>query len=198
MTISPRPPILLGCGILAREIDYIINKNGWNLDTDFLPSSLHMDLKALAQELTAGLKRHDGRSTVVFYGCCHPLMDRMLDEAGTVRTEGRNCIEMLLGSEVYERELAAGAFFLLDDWAWNWDAIMTQTFGPNRAILAEIMQLDRKFLLSIRTPCSKDFSEVAENASRQTGLPLRWIDADLEPLEAVLRKALACKHIAPE
>lgn len=191
MNCLEKPEVLLGCGILAREVKYIIEKNGWNLDTDFLPSSLHMDLTALAEQLSAGLKRNHDRNTVVFYGCCHPLMDRILMNAHANRTRGRNCIEMLLGTELYESELNAGAFFLLDEWAWNWDELMTSTFGPNREVLAEIMQLDRKFLLAIRTPCSEDFTEVAEIASHQTGLPLRWLDTDLTALEAVLREALS-------
>jgi hypothetical protein len=189
-----KPPVLVGCGILSREIEYLIAKNGWTLDCDFLPSSLHMDLNALARELTSGLERNNDRSTIVFYGCCHPLMDHMLSNAKTLRTCGRNCIEILLGTEVYDRELKAGAFFLLDDWAWKWDDIMTSTFGHNRAILAEIMQLDRKYLLAVRTPCSRDFSEPAEIASRQTGLPLRWLDVGLDHLESVLVEAIARKQ----
>jgi hypothetical protein len=190
----PQPQVLLGCGILAREIEYLIAKNGWSLECDFLPSALHMDLKALSRELTSGLERHNDRSTIVFYGCCHPLMDRMLSNAGTFRTSGRTCIEMLLGTEVYDRELMAGAFFLLDEWAWKWDDIMTLAFGPNRAILAEIMQLDRKYILAIRTPCSHDFSEPAEKASQQAGLPLRWLDVGLDYLESVLVEAIARKQ----
>lgn len=191
MNTIPRTPVLLGCGILAREIERIIRERGWSLDCDFLPSALHMNLDALSRELSSGLKRNSGRFTTVFYGCCHPLMDRMVGEAGAVRTPGRNCMEMLLGTEVYDRELMAGAFFIMDEWAWRWDDIMTRTFGPNRTILAEIMQLDRKYILAIRTPCSLDFSEAAQNASRQTGLPLRWMDIGLERLETVVQAAVA-------
>jgi hypothetical protein len=71
---------------------------------------------------------------------------------------------------------------------------MTSTFGPNRSILAEIMQLDRKYILAVRTPCSLDFSEPAERASQQTGLPLRWLDVGLEHLESVLIEAIARKQ----
>jgi hypothetical protein len=184
-------PVLAGCGILAKEIRLLAEKNGWRLDFDFLPPALHVDLGLLAGSLTDCLARNRGRDVVVFYGCCHPLMDQMLEEAGTFRTAGQNCVEMLLGPERYQQELGQGAYFLLEGWARNWDTVTTKTFGPNRAVLRDILQGDRTYMAALVTPCSSDYSEAAEEAAAQAGLPLRWMDVKLDRLERNLGEAVA-------
>jgi hypothetical protein len=163
--------MLLGCGILRKEVEFLIRKNGWPLDTDWLDSSLHVNFEKLAHELQTGILRNRGRDIVVFYGCCHPRMEVILETAGTFRTEGQNCVEMLLGREMFMRELAAGAFFLLEDWALRWDEVMGTTFGRNPDVVKEIFSLSSKSLLCLRTPCSGDFEQAAYAAGNKVGLP---------------------------
>lgn len=179
--------MLLGCGILQREVRFLIDKNHWPLDTDFLDSSLHVDFEALQAALQGGLKRNADRDVVVFYGECHPHMERMLEQAHTFRTEGQNCVEMLLGRERFMEELSNGAFFLMEDWARRWDEAIAKTFGSRPAVVREIFQLSNKYLLCLRTPCSGDFSAEAQQVGEKVGLPLRWMDVPLDHLEAVLR-----------
>lgn len=183
-------PLLLGCGILHKEIRLLIEKNNWPLDTFFVDSILHVDFGALAASLQSALARNAGRRNIVFYGACHPLMERMLHQAGTFRTEGQNCVEMLLGAERFGEELAGGAYFLLEDWALRWEQMINRTFGPNPMIVRDIFCACHSGLLCLRTPCSGDFKAAAENASRQAGLPLRWLDVTLDNLESVLHRAL--------
>lgn len=182
---------LLGCGILQQEVRFLIEKNGWPLDTDFLDASLHINFEALESALQKGLARNAGREVVVFYGSCHPRMEHMLDAAHTFRTEGQNCVEMLLGHDRFMQELAAGAFFLLEDWALRWDEAIGKTFGDKPAVVREIFQLSNKYLLCLRTPCSGDFEQAAQEIGLKVGLPLRWLDVGLDQLEAVLRHAVA-------
>lgn len=183
--------LLLGCGILEKEITYLIKKNGWQLKTHFLDSSLHVNFDKLSKTLTAALKKEQGRNIIVFYGCCHPLMDKILEDAGTFRTVGQNCVDILLGYELFFEELSNGAFFLLEEWAVRWNQIM-KTF-KNREILREIFQGDRKYLLCIRTACSDDFTAESEKVSDMVGLPVRWIDVSLDHLESVIQDAITKK-----
>ncbi len=183
--------LLLGCGILREEVDSLRRKNHWPLETQFLDSHLHTDFAGLSNGLTAALQENAQRDKVVFYGCCHPKMDEILAQAGTQRTAGQNCIEMLLGPEVFTRELQNGAYFLLEDWARHWDEILTKTFGARLDVIREIFQGDRKYILALRTPCSGDFERDAEAAGKKVGLPVRWMDVSLDHLETVLQKALA-------
>ncbi len=191
MTASSQPPpLLVGCGILRREIRFLIEKNGWLVQTSFLDSALHVDFDELSRKLTATLSRNTERDLLVFYGTCHPCMEAILDSAKASRTVGQNCVEMLLGPERFTEELEKGAFFLLEEWARRWEGIVTKTFGPNREVMREIIQGDRRFLLCVTTPCSGDFTAEAEAAGRLVGLPIRWLSVSLDHLESVLQDAL--------
>lgn len=184
--------LLLGCGVLRKEILRLIEKNSWPLDTLFLDPVLHCELAKLAHSLRSALAAHRDRDVIVFYGCCHPRMESMLEEAGTLRTAGQNCLDMLLGHEAFMGETENGAFFLLEEWARQWPHVVSSSFGTNRIeVIREIFQGDRKYILGLRTPCSGDFAAEAEAAARMVDLPLRWKDVALDHLEAVLQAAVA-------
>jgi len=185
--------LLLGCGILHKEVSFLIEQNHWPLDTDFLDSSLHVNFEALKGELQTGFSRNAGRDVVVFYGSCHPHMEQMLDAENTFRTKGQNCVEMLLGREKFMEELSNGAFFLLEDWALRWDEAIGKTFGDRPEVVREIFQLSNQYLLCLRTPCSDDFTLAAEQVGEKVGLPLRWMDVGLEHLQKVMLQALQRK-----
>ncbi len=184
---------LIGCGILQKEIRLLIAKNHWTIDTDFLPSSLHIDFKQLANALQQGLARHTNEQTIVFYGECHPRMEAMLTEAQTLRTQGQNCVAMLLGEDEFNRELMNGAFFLLEDWVLRWDKVMLKTFGTNIDIIRDIFHDQHRYLLALRTPCSEDYSADAMRISEMLALPLQWRDVDLDRLECTLQDAIQRK-----
>ena len=193
MTMKAEKLLLIGCGILKREVRWLIEKNHWPVDTAFLDSALHIDFDKLLKKLTSALARHQGRNAIVFYGTCHPLMEKTLEEAGTFRTPGQNCVEILLGHELFTEELSKGAYFLFEDWARRWEHITTITFGNNPTVARDIFQGDRKYMLCLRTPCSSDFTAQAEQAGRMMGLPVRWMDVPLDHLESVLQTAITRK-----
>jgi hypothetical protein len=174
-------------------VGHLIAKNNWPLSTDFLPASLHIDFKRLACALQSGLSRHAHEQTIVFYGACHPEMEKMLDESHTLRTLGQNCIEMLLGAEEFNRELSNGAFFLLDDWAHHWDDVIAKTFGTNISVIRDIFHDQHRYLLCLRTPQSDDFRQEAAHISAMLDLPLQWRDVALGHLESVLQNAIKRK-----
>ncbi|MGD9248803.1 MAG: DUF1638 domain-containing protein [Desulfobacteraceae bacterium] len=185
--------LMIGCGILKKEVRWLIEKNHWPVDTAFLDSALHIDFDKLLKKLTSALARHRGQKVIVFYGTCHPLMEKTLEKAATFRTHGQNCVEILLGHELFTEELSKGAFFLFEDWARRWEHITTKTFGSNLAVAREIFQEDRRYMLCLRTPCSGDFTAEAEQAGAMMGLPVRWMDLSLDHLESVLQAAITRK-----
>jgi hypothetical protein len=95
---------------------------------------------------------------------------------------GCDCIALLLGEAVRQRETAAGALFLLEDWAREWPRWAAATFGGSEAVVREILGRDHRYLLCLRTPCSGDFSGEAAEAGRCTGLPVRWLEVGLAHL----------------
>jgi hypothetical protein len=197
---TPRPMVMVGCGILQKEVEALIRKNGWDVETHFIESALHNYFGRLWAELEAALtaEEHKGKETIVFYGSCHPLMDRMLEKHRTLRTCGQNCIVMLLGYERFMAELSRGAFFLLEEWALKLEPMITACFGSNLRVVREIFHSSHKLLLAIRTPSSGDFTAAAEAAARFIDLPLEWIDVDLNHLESVLADAMERKRQSTE
>jgi hypothetical protein len=193
---ASQPTVLVGCGILHKEIDYLIRKNGWQIETHFLDSALHNYLGKLADQLNAALSADSlqGRDTVVFYGCCHPQIDKIMESHHTLRTAGQNCIVMLIGYERFMQELEKGAYFLLEDWAQSWEPMITKCFGNNPKVIREIFHSSHKYITAIRTPCTSDFTQAAQAAADFVDLPLNWMDADLSHLEAVIADALARKQ----
>ena len=193
-----KPMVLIGCGILSKEVTYLINQNGWNLQTQFLHSALHNYFDKLAAELNSALTadENSNRETIVFYGACHPKMDSFLEQHETLRTQGQNCIVMLLGYELFMQELSKGAYFLVEDWANTWEPMITDVFGNNPNVVREIFHSSHKYILALRTPCSEDFSAAAALAAQFVDLPLVWMDVDLEHLQQVLEDAIAQKHHA--
>ena len=193
--MSQRRLLLVGCGILQVEVRCLIAANAWPVDVAFLPSALHIDFDKLEHSLSGALARYAERDVVVFYGCCHPRMEQLLKPARAVRTVGQNCVEMLLGPEVFTQELTNGAFFLLEEWARDWHHIVTRSFGTSRIeVIRDMFKGDRNYLLALRTPCSGVFAAEARAAAELVDLPLRWRDVTLEHLESVLRDAFEQKR----
>lgn len=193
--ISEKPIVMVGCGILHKEVDFLIKKNGWNVETQFLASSLHNYFDRLYNELNESLTENEaqGRETVVFYGSCHPRMDDILHNHHTHRTQGQNCIVMLLGFEKFMEELSNGAYFLVEDWALTWEPMLTECFGKNVAVVREIFHSSHKMIMALRTSCSTDFTAAAQAAADFVDLPLVWKDVSLDHLESVLAEAIARK-----
>lgn len=196
IVIQGKPMVMVGCGILHKEVDFLIKKNGWHVETQFLASSLHNYFDKLYAQLDGALDIDDqaGRESIVFYGSCHPLMDRILDKHHTLRTDGQNCIVMLLGYERFMEGLGEGAYYLLEDWANTWEPMITECFGKNNAVVREIFHSSHKLIVALRTPCSEDFTAAAEAAARFVDLPLQWLDVNLDHLESVLADAIARKQ----
>jgi len=182
--------MLVGCGIFKKEINWIIEQNGWEIESHYLPSALHINFSKLATALTYALEKYNHDEKFVFYGACHPCIDEMLEVGNTHRTCGINCVDMLLGHELYMEELKNGAFFFLEDWALNWKTVIVKNFGNKRAIVKDIFQGDCNYILAVRTPTSGDFSKEAEAVSEYVGLPLRTMDVSLDRLQSVLEKAI--------
>ncbi len=185
------PVKIIGCGILKNEIKFLIKKNNWQNLCSFLPSGLHVDFERLEAGLEKTLKNNDSRPVIIFYGACHPRMDQILEQSNLVRTPGQNCVEILLGKEMFCRELEQGAFFLFEEWAKYWKNIVGGVMPGSPNIMRDIFLSSHKYLLAIRTPCSTNYEDHAEAVSEMTGLELRWIDAGLELLEENLAATIA-------
>ena len=180
--------VMVGCSILRKEVDSLIKKHQWQMETHYLDAALHSYIDKLSTELNKALVEEEqkGKNTLVFYGACHPNMDKKIASHHTCRTQGQNCIVMLLGYEHFMEELSQGAFFLLEGWAQDWEEVLNNSFNGNLSIIREIFHSSHKYILALRTPFSGGYIEAAEKAAAFVDLPLRWLDVDLQELEAVM------------
>lgn len=184
--------LAIGCGILEKEVRFLIRKNGWAVEGLFLDSMFHNDLHRLSDALDTALADTSNRRRFVFYGACHPLMNRILERADTFRADGQNCIEMLLGADAFNDALEKGAFFLLEEWANRWDQVLKAAYHHCRPeVVREIFTSDRTHFLAIRTPCTGDYGRRALAIAEEMAVPLRWMDVTLDHLERVLAEAVA-------
>lgn len=179
--------MLTGCGILKKEIEMLIRKNKWNIETRFICSSLHIDFDQLEKALIGSLKKQKQQNKIVFYGTCHPRMDEIISDNNTKRTTGQNCVEILLGKKLFTEKLRSGAFFLMEDWAKRWDIVSQKAFGAKKNLMKEIFQQEHKYLLCVKTPVSGDFIADATKVSENVGLPIKWLNVNLQRLEKQLK-----------
>jgi len=194
IAMETKKKLIIGCGILENEVRFLTKKNKWDLMGIYLDSTHHCDFKKLAGCLEKELDKYQEQDKFVLYGACHPLMDQILDKAGTYRIQGQNCIEMLLGEDIFLEELLKGAFFLLEDWAIRWDYLLSKTYPRCRPeIMREIFKTDRKYILALQTPSSGDFTVQAEKAAAQMEVQLKWMDVSLTYFESILQTAVEKK-----
>jgi len=188
--------LLVACGILSREIRLIVSARAWPIRIRFLPSRLHVDIEKLGTALQSEVDLRDGGRLALGYGVCHPSIDRL--GKAVVRMKAQNCISMLLGEEHFHREIEAGTYFLLEEWARDWTSITRSAFGDHPTSIAAIFRSEHKSILAIRTPCSGDFATAAQEVADGLGLPLRWIDVSLEHLESILLETLTALELGAD
>ncbi len=95
--------LLISCGILKPEIERLIAEGEIQADAIFLNKYLHLDHRKLHDALKAALKKNSARKPVIIYGdlCLgfNNEMHSLMTECGTIKVEGLNCIDCLLGGQ---------------------------------------------------------------------------------------------------
>ena len=94
-------PLLISCGILRAEIEALIARGEIDAEAVFLNKYLHVDYQKLHDALEASLRKHRERRPVVVYGdVCLGFkgeMQALMNKCDTVKVDGLNCIDCLLG-----------------------------------------------------------------------------------------------------
>jgi len=65
---KPDNLVLVGCSILHKEVDFLIKKNNWKVETHYLNSALHNYFNRLSNELNEALdeEQQKGNNTLSF------------------------------------------------------------------------------------------------------------------------------------
>ncbi len=157
---------------------------------------MHMQPERLASSLQSVLDSDlkQGQRVVLIYGDCCARMTALEAQPGVVRTRGKNCCELLLGSEEYRRLSHEGAFFLIPEWACRWKEIFAQELGLNRANATSLMQELHHKLMYLDTGLTPVPEAALQECAEYCGLPYEVRPVSLELLHSAIKEALL-RHI---
>ena len=194
MSQAVRPKHCIACSIFKKEIEALQASGELDLPVEYLNSMLHMvpaKLESRLQEALDSVRVLDpDREVVMAYGDCCGHMDTFEAEAGTSRTEGINCCEIILGRDTYRKLRREGAFFLMPEWALSWKQVFIGQLGLRGPCARTFMQEMHTRLIYLDTgSLPVPHADLAE-ASEFLGLPLEILPVSLDPLLANLKQAL--------
>jgi len=135
-----RPPLVIGCGALARELVELTRRAGLPaMDLTCLPASLHNRPERIPAAVQARIRRarREGYERIfVAYADCGTggLLDNVLDAEDVARLEGAHCYEVYAGraafAGLHDEEL--GTFYLTDYLVRNFDRLVVRGLGLDR------------------------------------------------------------------
>jgi Protein of unknown function (DUF1638) len=135
-----RPPLVIGCGALARELVDLTRRAGLpRVDLTCLPANLHNRPGRIPEAVRTRIARAraEGYDRIfVAYADCGTggLLDRVLEDEGVARLAGAHCYEVYAGREAFA-ELAdeePGTFYLTDFLVRNFDGLVVRGLGLDR------------------------------------------------------------------
>ena len=136
---QPSGKLIIACGALAREIQQLIDINGWtDVDVQCLPADLHNRPDQIPNRVLDKIQSNHDRYTHIFvaYADCGTggLLDSMLEPLGVERLEGAHCYQFYAGSEVFEQlhDAEPGTFYLTDFLARHFDRLIMDELGVDR------------------------------------------------------------------
>jgi hypothetical protein len=135
-----RPPLVIGCGALAKELVELTRRAGLPpMDLTCLPASLHNRPERIPDAVAARIRRAraEGYDRIfVAYADCGTggLLDAVLDAEGIARLEGAHCYEVYAGRAAFAslHDAEPGTFYLTDYLVRNFDRLVVRGLGLDR------------------------------------------------------------------
>ena len=176
---SVRPPLVIGCGALARELVELTRRAGLPaMDLTCLPASLHNRPEQIPARVAARIRRarRDGYDRIfVAYADCGTggLLDTVLDEEGVARLEGAHCYEVYAGRAAFAalHDEEPGTFYLTDYLVRNFDRLVVRGLGIDRH--PELLQIyfgNYRRLVYLAQVDDADLATRAQAAADRLGL----------------------------
>jgi hypothetical protein len=177
-----RPPLVIGCGALARELVELTRRAGLPaMDLTCLPASLHNRPERIPGAVQARIRRAraEGYDRIfVAYADCGTggLLDRVLDAEGIARLEGAHCYEVYAGRAAFAElsEEEPGTFYLTDYLARNFERLVVRGLGLDRhPELLPIYFGNYTRLVYLAQSDDPELTAGAEAAARRIGLAFK-------------------------
>lgn len=182
----------IACSIFKMELENLKTQGRFDLPVYYLDSLLHMYPDKLEISLAGSIEKNLGeyRQVILLFGDCHA---RMVDQAkarGVERVAGINCMEILLGKEVYRKLRREGAFLLLPEWAYRWDEIFFESTGLQGEEMKSFMREMNTKLVYLDSGLHPVREEKLQDISKKTGLPYEVRRISLDHMAGCLREVL--------
>lgn len=179
---SSKDVLGISCGILKGEIEHLIAEGKLNIPFIFLDSALHVEPTKLHNALQKCVSHYSSeyRALLLIYGDCHAFMNEIEIDSKVIRAKCLNCCELLLGKEEYRTLSGVGSFYILHDWALNWEEIFKIKLGLNEAVASEVMRATHSELVYLDTGVHEVPIKILKDMSEYMGLPYRILLVSLD------------------
>jgi hypothetical protein len=170
----------LACSIFQKEIELLKQQGKINIPFEYIDSELHMKPLQLKEVLKSKIKPH----CVICYGKCEPRLDKNTLFNDIAKTEGLNCVEIILGNKLYRKLRAEGAFFLLPEWTHKWERIFKDLLGLSDIELAQqFMNEMHTKMIYVNTGIVPIPHKTLTEIEGYFNIPIEVIDIKLDELE---------------
>ncbi len=186
------PDVIISCGMLEAELEYLLRKHGKDVTPRYLDPALHVNFDKLKAELTGALEEacQEGSRTKVIYGYCHPEMAEILEPYCATRIGAANCLEALLGAPEMARLEAGGkVIYLTAGWLREWKR-MVAAGAEDLGLDFRNMFGDYRAVLVLDTGISPINEAAVEEFSAYANLPVERMDVSLDNLWERVRELL--------
>ena len=174
-----RPPLVIGCGALGRELVELTRRSGLPaMDLTCLPASLHNRPERIPDAVAARIRRAraDGYDRIfIAYADCGTggLLDRLLEAEGVARLAGAHCYEVYAGRAAFATlaDEEPGTFYLTDYLVRSFDGLVIRGLGLDRhPELLPVYFGNYRRLVYLAQTDDPDLTVRAEAAARRLGL----------------------------
>lgn len=185
----------ISCSIFKKALNYINNKNNYNLNIKYFNSMLHMNPEKFSKEVFTEIDSLNNKreNVLVVYGDCHPNMSTMLKYKKIQKISGVNCIELFLGTSLYKKYQKERTFFLLPEWIEKWREVFKDELGFfDDKIAKDFMKefFDKILFIHIEGLEIKSKSRLINEISLYSGLKVEHIHITTDIFEKNVKDAL--------
>lgn len=175
MTKNKKNTCCFSCSIFQNIIESNEELKNTCGNLHYISSVYHMYPAKLEKLLENKIAESESENIILLYGDCHPSMHKMEKQDGVKRLEGINCIDIFLEKEDYRRLRKDGAFFLLPEWANNWEKILEEELGLHGQIAKDFFRDMHTKIVYIDTGDIPIPHEKLKEVAEYTGLKVEFL-----------------------
>ncbi len=195
--------LILACGALARELEWVIEANGLeDVTVEYLPARLHNTPDAIPAAVDERLTRASGRYATRFvaYGDCGTggLLDTVLLRHGVERLDGAHCYEFFAGDLFHDLQQGEpGTFYLTDYLTRHFDRLVWEGLGLDRRTdLRDLVFGNYTRLVYLAQTRDPELDRKARDAAQRLGLTYEHHHVGLGSLGPVVAGLTSHENLA--